>query len=421
MKTPLQGSSFNLDVSGIASFFGGEESYAVMKSRYFIRGGRWLGWYNSPGGYYVAKKFGVLANSRFWDGLYPGENVDPTTMFELDGKVGPRFLAARSGVRLPATGHLAYLFANYCKVVSSKQIPKNAGVLITVVKLGDFQAFEGYPTLPADFSKFDPIAIIPVAFSVAACVICAVFEDWFCFAMILLGIICNGIFCVVIGAGVLKFSCPNAPLDSPPGDGLFLQQGHLILVKGSEKIVSSIIRGSYYLEFNDEGRYNNIGYGSAALTTQFLLQLFLVPQGKLFGQIVFLSSLGVSWLFNAYLASFDTETLQSNTLVNVLKVEGSNIETRLFPKWVALVVFATVLLEPLNPRGFLDELILNDLHVWEVIKQTIVEGIEQNENPKDLLEGKSEKGDGLNDYEQGLLRDVIDQASVGYIAAKEFV
>ncbi|KIJ36777.1 hypothetical protein M422DRAFT_179050, partial [Sphaerobolus stellatus SS14] len=77
LKTPLQHSSFSLDVSGIAGFFGGEEAFAAMTSVHLFRGRRWLGWYNSPGSFYVSKKYGILARSRVWDGLYPGVNVDP--------------------------------------------------------------------------------------------------------------------------------------------------------------------------------------------------------------------------------------------------------------------------------------------------------------------------------------------------------
>ncbi|KDR77328.1 hypothetical protein GALMADRAFT_246694 [Galerina marginata CBS 339.88] len=421
MKIPLQGSSFSLDVSGIAGFFGGEESFAAMSSVHLVRGRRWLGWYNSPGSYFVAKKYGVLAKSRVWDGLFPGVNVDPTTMLELDGKVGPRYVAALSGTRLAATGHLAYLFANHCKNVSNKQITGPPQSLVTIVELGNFEEFKGYPTLPdAYISNFDPFAIIPIAFSIAASVMSAIFGDWYCFAMIFLGIFCNGISCFVIGSGVLKLSHPDSSPHSPAGDGLFLQQGHTILVKGSEKLVSSITRGSYYLEYKSESKYHDIGYSSVALTTQFLLQLFLVPQGQLFGQIMFLSSLGVSWIFNGYLASIDKEVLQTKTLSGVLKLKEHTIKTRQFQKWTAVVVFATCLLNPGDPRAFLDELVPNNTQAWKVIKQTIVEGIQQNEDPKEILEEKSEKKNGLNDSEQGLLKDMINQASIGYLAAREF-
>ncbi|KDR74931.1 hypothetical protein GALMADRAFT_568547 [Galerina marginata CBS 339.88] len=265
MKIPLESSNFNLDVSGIAGFFGGEESFAAMSSVHLVRGRRWLGWYNSPGSYYVAKKYGALARSRVWDGLYPGVNVDPATMLELDGKAGPQYQAAHSGTRLSSTGHLAYLFANHCRDLPVDHVidaSTPSQMRLTLVDLEDFQEFKGYPALSSDyFSPFDPLAIIPVGFSIAASVLCAIFKDWYCFAMILLGVFSNGLSCFIIGSGVLTFKHPTPSSNSPPGDGLFFDNdSQVILVKGSEKIVSSITRGKYFLRYPSASRYNDIGY-----------------------------------------------------------------------------------------------------------------------------------------------------------------
>ncbi len=79
---------FDLDSSGIAGFFGGEESFAAMNSVHLMPGRRWMGWYNSPGSYVVAKKYGMLPNSKFWDGLFPGNSVKPEELVDLDSKSG---------------------------------------------------------------------------------------------------------------------------------------------------------------------------------------------------------------------------------------------------------------------------------------------------------------------------------------------
>ncbi|KIJ25515.1 hypothetical protein M422DRAFT_119940, partial [Sphaerobolus stellatus SS14] len=119
--------------------------------------------------------------------------------------------------------------------------------------------------------------------------VCGIFSDWYCFSMILLGIICNGLSCFVIGSGKLEFSGPQPSDHSPAGDGVLRQSPqHLIILKGTENAVTKITRNSFYLHYASGDDFNDIGYISLALTTQFLLQLFLVPQGKLFGQILFL-------------------------------------------------------------------------------------------------------------------------------------
>lgn len=55
------------------------------------------------------KKYGIITGTRVWDGLFPGKNMDPATILGLDGQKGPRHLGAKSGTRMDATGHLAYL------------------------------------------------------------------------------------------------------------------------------------------------------------------------------------------------------------------------------------------------------------------------------------------------------------------------
>ena len=82
----LEKSSFTLDSSGVAGFFGGDGAVSGMATVNLIPNRRWGGWYNSPGSYEIAKQYGQLANSRFWDGLFPGGKHDPARLFELDGK-----------------------------------------------------------------------------------------------------------------------------------------------------------------------------------------------------------------------------------------------------------------------------------------------------------------------------------------------
>ena len=97
LQAPLSSSSFTLDSSGVAGFFGGDSAVSGMATVNLIPNRRWGGWYNTPGSYEIAKQFGQLANSRFWDGLFPGGKHDPAELFGLDGKSGPAFLAVRSG------------------------------------------------------------------------------------------------------------------------------------------------------------------------------------------------------------------------------------------------------------------------------------------------------------------------------------
>lgn len=84
---------FDLDTSGVAGFFGGDVALSAMVTSHIYAGRRWLCWYNQPGSFEVARRYGQLAQSRFWDALYPGPNVDPASLFHFHTKEhGPEYI-----------------------------------------------------------------------------------------------------------------------------------------------------------------------------------------------------------------------------------------------------------------------------------------------------------------------------------------
>src|ERR1700690_343857 len=98
MRLPLASSKFRLDNSGVAGFFGGDEAIYAMATVHVYEGMKWMGWYNSPGSYIVAKRYWQLAHSRVQGGNLPGvHQIDPAALFELDGSIGPEYTALNSG------------------------------------------------------------------------------------------------------------------------------------------------------------------------------------------------------------------------------------------------------------------------------------------------------------------------------------
>ncbi|KJA25854.1 hypothetical protein HYPSUDRAFT_99347, partial [Hypholoma sublateritium FD-334 SS-4] len=371
---PLQHTKFSLDVSGIAGFFGGEESFAAMSSVHLMRGRRWMGWYNSPGSYYVAKKYGTLAKSRLWNGLFPGPSVEPAEMLELDSKQGPRYMGVYSGTRLSTTSHLSYLISRHCDLKESVQKKQRTKITITIVELKDQALWDNHPVIPEEhFMPFDALGFIPTVFTIVGGVMAALWGDWYSFAMIFLGAVSNGVSCYVLGSGTLRLESPVPSPNSPPGDGMLISNRDIIILKGNEQSVSNVIRGRYQLHFDSEPKYRNIGWSSVMLISQFLLQLFLVPQGVLIGQIMFLATFIVSWGFNAYLASVDREILQTNVLLKVLG--KPNIRKFTVDKWSTAAVFATFYLQPTEPESILNELVPNSTPAWNVWKKRIIEAI----------------------------------------------
>ncbi|KAI0806936.1 hypothetical protein C8Q74DRAFT_24329 [Fomes fomentarius] len=324
---------YNLDISGVVGFFGGDVAVAAMSSVHICRYRRWLGWYNSPGSYDIAKSYGVLARARLWDGIYPGENVEPAELFRYTGKQGPAFYGVRSKIRLSQTGHLGYLLMQECENHvdvddSDDSIDiglaghRDAGGTITVVELDRNHIPELISsTTPAfDWSTF--LVFIPIITSFLTCSLCVIVaNDWVCFSLILFGTVTSGLSCMVIGSGDLRVTRPAIEPESEAradGSGILNADGsNVVIVMGGEVAVSTITQGNFSLDTSRARdvsavqNYHRVGFCALLLTTQFLAQLLLIPLGSLFGQLMFLTSLGVSWLYTITL-SIDRNHLQQN-------------------------------------------------------------------------------------------------------------
>ncbi|THU96850.1 hypothetical protein K435DRAFT_722369 [Dendrothele bispora CBS 962.96] len=386
LHEPWTTSKFNLDSLGVAGFFGGEEAISAMTTVHLYRGRRWLGWYNSPGGYTVAKHYGRLARSSLWTGLYPGTKLDPVELFELGGKKSPRFIGAHSGTILPETGHLGYLLMKECETLPPNgevEKRKTTPSGVTVVNLEEPFGIND-PT--ADTENDSPpliyptrlsgllISIIPIGTSLIACVFCALLRDWFGFAMILLGIVANGLTCLVLGSGTLFVKRVKPASDVPKGDGLLESKKELVVLLGPESAIAQVTRASFGLKFKfgSAPNYHNVGRCCILQTGQFLIQLLLIPQAGLFGQSMFLTTFAVSWLYNAYLSSFDKEEMQRKVLLkpNVLNIDGKR-QRYVFGTRTAMAVFVMFALQPSNPRSLLDHLIPNNTNIWNTFKDQL--------------------------------------------------
>ncbi|KAG2335765.1 hypothetical protein BDR05DRAFT_860663, partial [Suillus weaverae] len=386
--------NFSLNVSGVAGFFGGDEAIAATQTIHHHKARKFLGWYNSPGSWNVGKKFGKLAKSDLWDGLFPGPDEEPAKFFELDGKQGPKYVASRSGTILEHTGHLAYLIMQKSKgelgdeVEDGRFTKRNK---ITIIKTQtprkeektpparDILPRSGIPTL---------YAVLPIAVSFTTCALCGWAHDWFCFSMILLGIVSSGIFSVVMGSARLKLQGVNSAPTAPPGDGMLMDGDDIVLLLGKEEDIATITRGSFVLEYDPW--YNAIGLCSLLLVIQLLAQLLLIPQGTLSGQIMFLISFAASWAYNLYLSSINNEDIQKQLILKELHLEKQHMRTYIFLTRTSAAVFACLMLQPVDVNGkyiaadkweclgfkpdvIIHNFIPNDTQVWDTWRKKVLE------------------------------------------------
>lgn len=408
---PLSGSEFTLDASGVAGFFGGDEAVSAMATVHVYGGRKLLGWYNSPGSYLIAKRYDQLAKSRFWDGSFPGVNTDPATLLELGSQKGPKFEGVESGSVIPETGHLAALMIKECQTERGIDVPgrKSKPVGVTIV---DLHHVPDATMTPKQLKKYtSAFAFIPMSVSIGTCIACALFKDWYSFSMILLGMFASGISCFVIGSGKFTFNHPIPSPGAPRGDGLLLTENNVIVLLGEEGAVNSITRGRFSLNFSSESDYRNIGLCSLILTTQFIAQLLLIPQGALFGQIMFLASLAVSWAYNSWLSSLDKDEIQRRLLLDVVLKRPSLTKYMLGTR-TAMAVFVLLALNPSEPAKVLDDILPNDTKVWRKWKSIILSRLQDGE--KMHFQSTDWDDGSFNGREITLLKTLLGDAHAAY-------
>ncbi|KAI0749251.1 hypothetical protein C8Q80DRAFT_1218494 [Daedaleopsis nitida] len=391
-----------------------------MATVHLFAGRRWTGWYNSPGAYEVAKQYGQIANSRFWDGLFPGAKCEPAELFGLDGRSGPPFFAARSGSSFPETPHLAHLIARRARNMDDAREVKGRRTRPESVTVVDLPFTPDTSVQPRRLRRHSGmLAVIPIAASFATCVLCALVGDWFCFGSIALGIVASGIACVIIGSGKLTFTHPTPARGVPWGDGILVDKDSgVVVLRGKEAAVNSITRGRFSLEYDGHPKFGAIGHCSVLLTLQFLVQLLLIPQGTLYGQIMFITSLAVSWVYNTYLSSIDREDLQTTALMDILKVQDHHLSKFVLHSRTAVAVFSCLSLQPHgtgpihDPRKILDVLIPNDTNVWTRWKGLVVDKLLKRQ-PMQFSDADW-KLEVLDEEESELLQQLLEDARDAY-------
>ena len=413
-EAPLQHAHFSLDTSGVAGVFGGEEAVSAMATVHVYEHRKWLGWYNSPGSYEIAKRYGRLAKSKFFDGLFPGVHTDPATLFELDGMKGPKFRAARSGTVINETGHLAALFMKECAELRPVDTVGSRLTRPVGVTIANLHYTPECIQTPAQFSTLAPIyASVPISVSVGSCVTSLLSGDWYAFAMILLGILVSGFSCLVIGSGTFLFTHPNPADGSPPGDGILASDKDIVLLRGDEGAVNAVTRGRFSLKFDSEPHYSNIGWCSVFLMIQFIAQLLLIPQATLFGQIMFVLSLTVSWAYNLWLSSFDKEAIQKTVMKDHIlrqpKLTKYELGTR-----TSMTVFVLLVLEVDADEApkIIDVLLPNDTKVWRKWKSIVINRIKSEKWFE--FDVPEEELSQFNTEEKTLLKTLFNDARDAY-------
>ncbi|KAI0670691.1 hypothetical protein C8Q78DRAFT_974899 [Trametes maxima] len=356
-----------LFASGATGFVGGDAAASATVVSDVYGGGWVLNLYNSPGSYEMAKRITNLVRSRFWDGLHSGTNVDPVALSQSTPKPGPKFVASFSGTTIPHTVGIAQTVLDFCKTREINGVAPGrvtTPYAITILDLDRAPHSESHPA----FEAHKPF--LPILASIGASAGCAVIGDWTSFSMIVLGMVCNAATSHCLRAGDLTFTRPAETQGAPAGDG-FLEAGNeIVVLRGTEGAVTTVTRGRFSLRFANERALGRLSTCATLSTLQCLAQLVIVPQGTFFGQLLFLLSVAIAWVYNyctSTLEKAETKIVMED-LLEKPAARRYSVGTR-----AAMAVFLMQVLKPTNIEEQLAALIPNNTRVWSTWRKVVAE------------------------------------------------
>ncbi|KAI6042765.1 hypothetical protein EDC04DRAFT_2554554, partial [Pisolithus marmoratus] len=149
---------------------------------------------------------------------------------------------------------------------------------------------------------------------------------------------------------------------------------------------------------------------SILLITQSLVMLILISQSSFFGQLMFVSSLAFSWVYNLWVWTFDKETLQREILKKVLKPEKFTkfiLKTR-----TSTLVFAALALQLRDPVKIGKVFGFPDTPVWKKWKKVVIDRLSDGRELE--FDDPDWTCDDLEEKEMGLLKVLLGDAMVAY-------
>jgi hypothetical protein len=206
---------------------------------------------------------------------------------------------------------------------------------------------------------------------------------------------------------------------------------------GEEPVTDEYTESSELVKEPVRDEYAAIGLCSLLLVIQLLAQLLLIPQGTLFGQIMFLSSFAASWVYNLYLSSIDNEYIQENLIQEELGLKEKHMRTYSLGTRTTAAVFACLMLQPpgvcaesewkdlgFNPASIICNFIPNDTPVWIAWREKVLSVMKARNGSRDtcygLLEMSSEEERDFGAGKGKLLKDLLKDAKTAYdLAMKE--
>ncbi|KAI0781260.1 hypothetical protein BD413DRAFT_463173 [Trametes elegans] len=421
---PLANSTLSLDVSSLAGFLGADAALSAMMLPHLHAERKWWGWYNCPGSYYLAKRYWQLARLRAWSPLHKPSSIPHDLAIELGGDVvGPRYTAAHSGATLARTSPLATMLVEACSAGDAIEAGGRYAdrMDVAIIPLQREPAETVRLRVPRPLRRW--LALLPIGATLSTGIACAYYRDRFVAAVIFLSAFCHGLACVVMGGAQFTYE-HRIPLESPRLASGWLDAGKtFVVLYGSEAAVAPVTRGRFTLKFEHERARCALALCAILLGLQFLLQLLLVPQGVLFGQILFIASIVVSWAYHRLILAEGEEAVQRSILMGDILGGPAPRRYRFGTRTTAAVFAVLALREAIGGdiEARLRALLPTGTTVWDVWHATVGQKIKARQ-PLRFGECDEEwqgKRGLVDNDERDLFETLLRDAETAYVVYEE--
>ncbi|KAI9056660.1 hypothetical protein FKP32DRAFT_1585494 [Trametes sanguinea] len=416
--------AFSLDISALAGFLGADATLAVMMLPHLHAQRKWWGWYNCPGSYHLAKRFGQMARSKFRSLADRSSVVSQQLTLELQGGTGLTYISAHSGATLPRTGPLASTFAEQCSAVHAIEVGgrRSDTMDVAVTRLTRETHDSQHIRVPHTHPKW--FALCPVAATLSTAIACIFYRDMFIAFVILFSALCHGTACLVMGNAKFTYQHRIPQVTARFSSGWMEAHRSFVVLFGTEPAIAPVTRGRFVLKLSPWRMHFFISLCSVLLALQFLSQLLLVPQGTLFGQLMFIASLVASWAYHRLVLAWDNESIQRHILVADI-LGRPHIERYRFGTRTAAAVFTVLVLRSAighDIEARLRALLPTNTPVWELWYATVAERIHSGQplSFEKECDWEWQKMRGLLTLEESsLFRELLQDAATAYTAFLE--
>lgn len=154
-------------------------------------------------------------------------------------------------------------------------------------------------------NKYSYLGIFAIISNIIGIGLCFNFQDYYIFSLLIFNIISNYILGIYFYFTNIKYSEKSIINESPKGDAIIEIGNEIIILKGKEKYIQSLLQVPMIIE---DKEYLGIISGILCIITG-ILNVIIIPLGNIYGQLIIALLLLIGYMTNVFFAAFDKDNI----------------------------------------------------------------------------------------------------------------